>query len=88
MIPTLLRPYVTGRGMLADNDDTYFDGAFSRLLHPECAPRLDLPIKWDFIIHTLNPGLTSVQVRHLWDTGSQFDFGLPKPSDHLLSGSP
>jgi hypothetical protein len=75
------RPYLTGWGMLADDEDMYFDGGFSRLLHPECESRLDLPITWDFVIHTFSPGLTSGQISHLWRAGSRFDYSLPKRAE-------
>lgn len=59
----------------------YYDGGFSRLLHPECEYRLDLPLLWETIIHTFSPGLTRDQVRLLWLAGHRYDYSIPKRSE-------
>ncbi len=56
----------------------YYDGGFSRLLHPECEHRLDLPLIWETLIHTFSPGLTREQVRQLWRAGYRYDYSIPK----------
>ena len=69
-------PYVTGWGFLADKDDVYYDGGFSRILHPACEHRLDLPLIWETLIHTFSPGLNWDQVHALWQAGNRYDYPL------------
>jgi hypothetical protein len=80
MIKTTWIPYVTGWGFLSEreNDDIYFDGGFSRVLHPECETNLHLPLIWDTLVHTFSPSLSREQVRRLWHAGYHYDYRLPK----------
>lgn len=74
----LVSPYLTGWGFLLEEDDIYLDGGFSRLLHPPCEFRLDLPLIWETVIHTFSPGLTRDQVGQLWRAGYRHDYSIPK----------
>ena len=62
--------------MLADEEEIYFDGGFSRLIHPECEHRLDLPLTWETLIHTLNPALNIKNAIQLVDLGRRFNHPL------------
>lgn len=62
--------------MLADDNETYFDGGFSRLIHPECNHRLDLPLNKDIILDMFNPAQSRDTVYRLWRTGQDFDHPL------------
>ena len=76
-----LRPYVTGWGILADDEETYFDGGFSRLIHPECNHRLDLPLNKDTLLDVFNPALSRDAVYRLWRTGQDFDHPLAQSNN-------
>lgn len=87
LIKTTWVPYLTGWGFMSDEDDVYYDGGFSRLLHPECSHRLDLPLIWETLIHTFSPGLTRDQVGELWSAGHQYDYSIPKRLKNIPSQS-
>jgi len=80
LVQTTWIPFITGKGILSgtDTDDMYFDGGFSRLLHPSCEFRLDLPIIWETLAYTFSPGLSLEQVTQLWLEGQRHDYFLPK----------
>jgi len=80
-----LSPYITGWGFLVDEDDVYYDGGFSRLLHPECAYRLDLPLIWETLIHAFSPGLNRNQLSQLWHAGNRYDYAIE--TQNCLNGS-
>lgn len=61
---------------MADENEVYLDGGFSRLLHPECETELHLPLIWETLVHTFSPGLTRNQVRDLWNVGYGYDYPL------------
>jgi hypothetical protein len=67
--------------MLADDEDTYFDGGFSRLIHPECNHRLDLPLNKEILLDTFNPALSRDTVHRLWRTGQEFDHPLAQSNN-------
>ena len=74
------RPYITGWGMLSDHKDVYFDGGFSRRVHPACTHRLDLPLLTkEMLFDTFNPGLSRDAVHRLWDMGQNFEaWSIPR----------
>jgi hypothetical protein len=69
LIKTTWIPFVTGRGILADDDGHYLDGGFSRVLHPKCDHEVHVPITWNMFIHTLNPGFDRDLVYEFWEMG-------------------
>jgi hypothetical protein len=62
-------PFVTGRGVLADDGGHYLDGGFSRVLHPKCDHEVYVPVTWNTFIHTLNPGFDRKLVNEFWEMG-------------------
>jgi hypothetical protein len=52
-----------------ENDDWFLDGGFSRVLHPKCQYTVSVPINWQTTIHTLNPGMTQMDVNEMWQMG-------------------
>jgi hypothetical protein len=74
IIKTTWVPYLTGWGLPRDSNDVvpYVDGGFSRLWHPQCETRLDLPLIWETLVHTFNPALDNSQVQRLWMAGFQY----------------
>ena len=70
MVKTTWIPFVTGQGILKDdNDERFLDGGFSRRLHPKCQHSAFVPITWRTFIHTLNPGFGKRTAYKLFDMG-------------------
>lgn len=76
MIKTTWIPALTGWGFLSDHKDVYFDGGFSRYLHPQCEYELELPIVWETLVHTFTPSLTRETIQELWHAGYKFEYGF------------
>jgi hypothetical protein len=69
LVKTTWIPFVTGRGVLTDDDGHYLDGGFSRVLHPKCDHEVYVPVTWNTFIHTLNPGFDRKLVNEFWEMG-------------------
>jgi hypothetical protein len=69
LVKTTWIPFVTGRGVMVDDDGHYLDGGFSRVLHPKCDHEVYVPVTWNTFIHTLNPGFDRRLVNEFWEMG-------------------
>lgn len=81
-------PYLTGWGIPRENKDGSFhvDGGFSRFFHPRCETSLTLPLIWDTMVHTFNPGLDRKQVHRLWKAGFEYrHYELPTKEQRRVS---
>lgn len=67
-------PWLTGsvRSQQQNNDDisrVVVDGGFSRWSHPVCNLRVDVPVTWTTMMHSLNPGLNPSIAKDLFRQG-------------------
>jgi hypothetical protein len=69
LVKTTWIPLVTGNGILQKDGEHYLDGGFSRVLHPPCHQKVQVPNTFATAVYTLHPGLDREAAFDLWHLG-------------------